>query len=543
MGKLARGRGPLTAGAVPPRRVLEQQLRESEERFRNVSDSAPVLIWVAEPDKLRSYFNRPWLEFVGRTLEQETGIGWQQSVHPDDLERVRRTYEASFDARQPFEVEYRLRHHSGEYRWVLCRGVPRRSGSTFIGYIGSALDITERREMMSALERARDEAVAASGAKDRFLASLSHELRTPLNPVLLLASEAATNPDLSAAVRAQFDVIRKNVELEARLIDDLLDLTRITQGKLALVWRTLDVYAVLRDAIAIVRGELEDKRIHLSVKLSGTRSLIRGDEVRLQQVFWNILRNAVKFTAAGGSIAISSAVDLEASSLVIRIRDTGIGLTPGERERIFDAFAQGAQASLAESLHRLGGLGLGLTISRMLVQIHSGQIRVESPGLGMGSTFVVELPLVDGPADKEADGAGASRPPIALDRLGAHAKVLLVEDHVATRAALKLLLSRRGYDVFEAGSLAEARVLAGKTTFDLLLSDIGLPDGDGYELMTELRMSYGLYGVALTGYGTEEDLVRSAKAGFRAHLTKPVNRIALDGALTTFLATRAPPPA
>jgi signal transduction histidine kinase len=382
------------------------------------------------------------------------------------------------------------------------------------------------------LSQARDRALAASRAKDDFLARLSHELRTPLNPVLLLASDAATNLALPAEVRADFEAIAQNVTLEARLIDDLLDLTSITHGKVALDQRPCNVHVILRDALAMVQAEIGRKRIVVALEFRAAEASVWGDEVRLKQIFWNVLKNAAKFTPEEGSIRVGTSPGSDGRSLAIRIADTGIGMTTAEIERIFEMFSQGDHA--AESgAHRFGGLGLGLAISKMLVERHAGSIVATSTGPNQGSTFTIELPLRSGTeAGKSLPGAAGPRSATGVGA-GRLRRVLLVEDHEPTRTALAHLLVRRHYEVVGADSLSEARAIAAREAFDLLISDLGLPDGNGCELMIELRDRYGVMGIALTGYGMDEDVDRTQAAGFAAHLTKPVSVEDLDGALST----------
>ena len=388
----------------------------------------------------------------------------------------------------------------------------------------------------SALKQAHEETLAASRAKDDFLAALSHELRTPLNPVLLVASDAANNLQLPEQTRADFEMIRRNVELEARLIDDLLDLTRITRGKLLLDRHPLDAHDVLQEAIATVRADAEKKQITLATDLHAGEHAVFGDSVRLQQVFWNVLKNAVKFTPEGGKITVKTFAKDDA--LFVEIIDTGIGMNSEELKRVFDAFAQGDHAEGGS--HRFGGLGLGLAISRMLVELHSGFIHAASEGQGQGATFLIQLPLAQ--TAKENGASPSAKKPGRISISAAAAKpdaeslrILLVEDHEPTRAALTHLLARRRYEVASAASLSEARSVADKQNFDILISDIGLPDGNGYDLMVEFRERYGLKGIALTGYGMEQDIVRSQKSGFVAHLTKPVRMESLDNALAVIL--------
>ncbi|HEY1718113.1 MAG TPA: response regulator [Verrucomicrobiae bacterium] len=399
-----------------------------------------------------------------------------------------------------------------------------------IGASKIARDITGRKIIEHKLKQANEEMLVASRAKDDFLATLSHELRTPLNPVLLIASDAANNHDLSPRTRTDFDTIRKNIELEARLIDDLLDLTRITRGKISLHKDFLDARRILEDAIANVRDEMNQKHIALKMDLKAAQHKVFADPVRLQQIFWNLLKNAVKFTPKDGQITIETGAS--ENKLAIKIIDTGIGMTPEETGCIFTAFSQGNHTGEG-SAHRFGGLGLGLAISQKLAEFHSGKILAASEGRDKGSTFIIELPLAQTTGINE-DGIVTLPPDLSPD-LPAKAngvRVLLVEDHEPTRSALTQLLMRRSYKVVAASSIAEARILAAAENFNLVVSDIGLPDGNGYDLMAELRKNGSVTkGIALTGYGMEEDVARSRDAGFVAHLTKPVSIQSLETAL------------
>ncbi len=387
-----------------------------------------------------------------------------------------------------------------------------------------------------ALDRAAKEreAVAASRAKDDFLAALSHELRTPLNPVLLVASDSANNADFPAAARMAFRTIEKNALLEARLIDDLLDLTRIEHGKLRLELQQVDAHVVARDALANVQGDATEKNIGLHLRLNAPRSLIQADPARLQQIFWNVLKNGIKFTPFGGQISISSSLEDDAR-WSMEITDTGIGMDAPELARVFRAFSQGDHAKTSGG-HQFGGLGLGLAICQKLVELHGGRIEATSSGKGLGSTFRIRFdlvtPLVSEPV-VVSHAPSRSDQPIAA---GAPArKILLVEDHAPTRAPLVLLLNRKGYDVIAVGTAAEALAAAARTTFDLVLSDLGLPDMDGFELMRALREKYSMRGIALTGYGMESDVANSTAAGFVAHLTKPIHVDVLERTLKSTL--------
>jgi PAS domain S-box-containing protein len=399
----------------------------------------------------------------------------------------------------------------------------------------SSTDITARKAAEERMAEARDVAERANVSKDMFLAALSHELRTPLSPVLLLSGEAAENPAIPSATREIFATIVKNVKLEARLIDDLLDVTRITHRKLALDLTVVDVHVALLDAVETVQAEIEDKNIEVTQNFTKERVLMHGDPIRLQQIFWNVLRNAVKFSAIGAGIVIETRV-LPSQVLAIRITDTGIGMTPEELLRLFEAFSQGDHAHGGGS-HRFGGLGLGLSISRMLAELHAGTIRAESAGLDQGATFIIELPLstearlsahpmLVRPTASSADSGERNSKSVCQ-------RILLVEDHEPTRVALTHLLTRRNFEVVPVGTIAEATAAAGAAQFDLMISDLGLPDGSGLDLMAELRARCGLAGIALTGYGRDDDVARSREVGFVTHLTKPISIQALESAIAS----------
>lgn len=513
-------------------------LRDSEMQLRIVTDNASVYLAHCDRDYRYKFVNLPYTarfnldrqNVIGRTVDEVVGTAAAERIRPymDAVLRGERV-----------EFESELNYTGLGARWMHVVYVPdRMADGSVVGFVAVITDITHRKEIERDVARARDEALAASRAKDDFLAALSHELRTPLNPVLLISSEAASDPALPPEARDDFETIRKHVELEARLIDDLLDLTAITRGKLSLDRRSLDVHAILRDAVETVAPDIELKQIKLILQLGARQSHVSGDPVRLLQVFWNVLKNAVKFTSDGGRICVETT--RTGRRVVVRITDTGIGLTTVELARIFDAFAQGDHAG-EDGSHRFGGLGLGLAISRMVVELHEGRIEASSEGRGQGASFLIELPLAfeagaTEDAPEVADVSELLPPPSAPLAAGTpRACILLVEDHTATRVALERLLVRRNFIVRSAASMAEARALADGTEFDLLISDVGLPDGSGYDLMEEIGTRCSQRGIALTGYGMDQDLARSRKAGFSVHLTKPVRIQALDAALTDIL--------
>ncbi len=514
----------------------EAALREGEERFRALADNIPQLAWMATGIAHATWFNQRWYDYTGTTFAEVHGRGWERVQHPDHLTRVSAKIADCFARGVAWEDTFPIRGRDGQYRWFLSAASPIRDTAGNVRlWFGTNTDITEQRE-------AEQRALAASSAKDDFLAALSHELRNPLNPVLLVAGESSQDPALPPEVRSDFELIRKNVELEARLIDDLLDLTSITRGKLVLNTQAVDVNQVVLDAVATVRGAVEEKQIELELSLDRGAPQVEGDAVRLQQVFWNILKNAAKFTPAHGQISVTTRRLDSGKICRIQILDTGIGLSDSELARIFEAFSQGDHAGPAGS-HRFGGLGLGLTISRMLVERHGGCIMAASEGRDRGALFTIELPLRTPatfahspvPAAVIANRASAAR-------THAPSRILLVEDHDATRQSLERFLKRRGFDVAAAASVAQAEALADRGTFDVVVSDIGLPDGTGYDLMEKLRGRYGLLGIALTGFGMEADLARSRSTGFIVHLTKPTSMALLEKALESVASSQSARP-
>jgi PAS domain S-box-containing protein len=373
----------------------------------------------------------------------------------------------------------------------------------------SLADISRRK----LAEEARIEAETANRAKDRFLAMLSHELRTPLSPVLHAVAliEEENNP--APPVRDLLQTIRRNVQLEARLIDDLLDVARIRSGKLQINPEDVDAHDLLHRALEICQPDIEEKGLHVKMDLAAKLCRLRADPARLQQIFWNLISNAIKYTGPGDALLLSTSDDTENGMLRVEVRDTGIGIDPERLEGIFDAFEQAHGG-------RSFGLGLGLAISRILTEMHGGTVEAHSDGPGRGSVFTVRLP-----AEGETSPQGLSSAPSAGSSLKS-LRVLLVEDHADTAAKLKRLLTNRGCLVTTAGSVAEAKVVMKQARADVLLSDIGLPDGQGLELMQPFfAISNGrpVAGIALSGYGMPEDVERSTAAGFAHHLTKPID--------------------
>lgn len=374
-------------------------------------------------------------------------------------------------------------------------------------------DLTAQKKMDDF--RLRQElAEKASVAKDNFIAALSHELRTPLTPTLMVATALEKDPTLPERIHRDIALIRRNVELEARLIDDLLDLTRISHGKLSLHKSDADLHHIVNCAVEVCLPDVRMKNLQLKVELNAHQVNVHGDIVRLQQAFWNVLRNAVKFTREHGIISITSGTTGE-NKIWVRIADSGIGFNSDSGPSLFQAFEQGGSAVTRQ----YGGLGLGLAITKSIVDAHGGSISAESAGPGKGATFTLEFPLDSVHHSK----AVMSFPSASASTRSSKIKILLVEDHKDTRVSIQRLLEIAGHNVFAAASATQALEIAAANEIDLVVSDLGLPDMTGHELMKQLRNVHSLSGIALSGYGMEEDVERSRLAGFQNHLTKPVS--------------------
>ncbi|MBD2034630.1 PAS domain S-box protein [Leptolyngbya sp. FACHB-321] len=665
----------LTEGRnITDRKQAEAELRESEARFRQMADSAPVLIWMSGTDTLCYYFNQPWLNFTGRMIEQERGNGWADGVHPDDFQHCLAVYVTSFEARQPFQIEYRLKRFDGVYRCIVNSAAPRFTAEgDFLGYIGSCIDIEDRKQVETALyqseerfrlstyavdgvvydwdlethqvyrseglyrligihpedvpaarewwaerihpedlahihavitpvfesdsdryefeyrvrhrdghwlnvwdrgylirnqqgqvkrvvgsttditsrkqaeqerehllnrERlAREEAEAANRIKDEFLAVLSHELRSPLNPILGWSKMLrAGNLDTTQTERA-LETIERNAKLQTQLIEDLLDVSRILQGKLNLNMVPVDLVSSIEAALETVRLAAEAKSIQVQTMLDPSAAHVLGDAARLQQVIWNLLSNAVKFTPEEGQIEVRLSLvtvpqannsGRQTTYAQVQVADTGKGIAPDFLPYVFEYFRQ----EDGRTTRKFGGLGLGLAIVRHLVELHGGTVQVASPGEGQGATFTVRLPLL-----KES-GARQQAQEDALPTLAASAQplqavnVLLVDDDDDSRNLITFTLKQSGAIVTPVTSAAEALDVLKQTRFDLLISDIGMPEMDGYTLMQQIRamppeQGGNMLAIALTAYAGEYNQRRAIAVGFQKHISKPVEPDAL----------------
>ena len=486
-------------------RSREATLRESEERFAALVEGVPQLVWITAPDGAVEHFNRNWYEYTGATREHSLGHGWTHALHPEDRDRAWHLWQQSIQRGQPMEAEYRLRGADGRHQWFLARGVPfRDADGRILKWFGTSTNVETRKRAEESLQR-------ADRAKDEFLAMLGHELRNPLGAIAggVRVLEAVGKDD-ETAERARA-VISRQVQHLSKMVDDLLDVSRVTTGKVILTRGPLDLAALVADAISGWRasGRLERHELLLEV----SPAWIDADETRMEQVVSNLVGNALKYTLGGGRVVVRVLED--GDEVVLEVEDAGIGIPSNLLDSIFDLFVQGERASDRAQ----GGLGLGLTLVKILVELHGGTVRARSPGPGKGSVFTVRLPRITVPAR-----AGRAAP---ADRLGVlRRRILVVEDNEDSREMLRVLLTLAGHEVHEAADGPAGLDLARKVTPDVALIDVGLPGLDGYEVARRLRAADeggAVRLIAITGYGQAEDRQRALEAGFHAHLTKPVS--------------------
>ncbi|WP_242059268.1 MULTISPECIES: ATP-binding protein [Nostoc] len=527
---------------ISDRKQAEKALRESEEQFRNMADNAPFMVWVTDTDSYCTYLSKSWYEFTGQSEEMGVGFGWLNAVHPEDYNQAKNVFLQANRRYEDFRIEYRLRRKDSEYRWVIDAANPWFGvDGQFKGYIGSVIDITERksaeaeRDRLLQLEQAaRTEAETANRIKDEFLAVLSHELRSPLNPILGWARLLQTREFDAAAVKKAIATIERNAQLQAQLIEDLLDVSRILQGKLNLNMFPVNLVLVIEGALETVRLAAEAKNIKIQTMLDASFGQVLGDSGRLQQVIWNLLSNAVKFTPEGGKIAIQlERVDTQAQ---ITVSDTGKGISPEFLPHVFEYFRQADSTTT----RRFGGLGLGLAIVRHLIELHGGTIWAESLGEGQGAIFTARIPLIKKKlAPKQQIIAALNASPTT--EILAAIQILVVDDDDDTREFHTFVLEQAGARVTAVASAKEALQVLAESEPDILLSDIGMPETDGYMLMRQVKTLQALQAkqipaIALTAYAGEINQQQALESGFQKHMSKPVEPEELVKAIATLIA-------
>lgn len=540
--------------------VSNAALSASEERLRLALEGSQTGTWDWNLLTGRITWDDYMYPLFGRTKEEFDGTAesFANFVHPDDRAELARATRIALEQKTDYDVAFRIVDVDGTIRHMASRGRAFYAPSgTPVRMSGVSMDVTASKQNEEELSRAKEAAEAANKAKDNFLAILSHELRTPLTPVLAAVALLEDDKNIPPHVLREIEMIRRNIEVEAHLIDDLLDVTGIIRGKLQLNRQVVDVRSLLEHAMQnYCAGTAAKKNLRVSMEVTATETHVLADGSRMTQVFWNLLQNSCKFTPEAGTIDIrvynefsdkpatdastTHGLETPGAALVVEIRDSGIGISPENMPRIFNAFEQGERVRARV----FGGLGLGLAISRAIVELHSGSITAESGGKDKGAKLTIRLHTVAPPSVARDS---AKPPPITGPMTTARPlRILLVEDHADTAEQLTRLLRRAGHEVALAGSIREAQELivaaeqqSPKHSFNILISDLGLPDGSGHDLMRDLVRHHRIPGIALSGYGMNDDIRDSIDAGFSRHITKPVDWQELKTAIQKIAAEQA----
>jgi len=491
-------------------RRSEKALRESELRFRTITNAMPQMVWTALPDGTIDYHNDQFYEFVGLHSGEAEGTAWADLLlHPEDREAGRRAWSQSITAGEPYEMTYRLRHHSGQYRWILARAQPLRNEyGTIMKWMGSDTDIHEKKLAEESLQE-------ENHRKDDFLAMLAHELRNPLAPISAAAEVIGIVAHDADKVRHYGEIIARQVDHMTALMNDLLDVSRVSRGMVEIEKKTVDVKSIVTNAAEQVHPLIESRRHSLDLHLGSAPASVIGDQARLIQVVVNLLTNAAKYTPPGGHINLS--VETHGGKVSISVTDNGEGIDASLVPHIFELFIQGKRTPDRKQ----GGLGLGLALVKSIMAMHGGQVTAHSEGLGRGSRFTIELPAVELRTGSNAiEFNDEMQPPAKALR------VMLVDDNVDAVITLAALLKAAGHDVETLTDSASVVSAASVHPPDVFILDIGMPVLDGYALVRQLRqhpaVGKAIY-IALTGYGQLYDKQHAVAAGFDHHFVKPVD--------------------
>lgn len=494
---------------VTERLLADRALRASEAQFRTIADAIPQMVWSTLPDGYHDYYNRQWYEFTGMAPGSTDGEAWNGMFHPDDQPRAWEKWRESLETGERYEIEYRLRHKSGEYRWVLGRALPVRDDTgEIVRWMGTCTDIHEQK-------RTRDELLANNRRKDDFLAMLAHELRNPLAPISTAAQLLKKTPSDPSKVERSAAIIDRQVRHMTELVDDLLDVSRVTRGLVDLERHPVEVKGVVASAIEQVRPLIDARGHQLTTRMAPCDAYVMGDRTRLVQVVANLLNNAAKYTAPNGSLRVSVEVG---ERVTLCVADSGMGIEPHLLPQVFDLFTQGERTPDRSQ----GGLGLGLALVKSLVELHGGHVVAQSDGPMLGSTFTVTLPLLGVEALPAPTPPRPSESPDASRAL----RIMVVDDNEDAAETLGLFLQSLGHDVQVEHDPMRAIAAAREARFDVFVLDIGLPVLDGYSLARQLREQPGGANakyIALTGYGSEADRQRGNEAGFDHYLVKPTD--------------------
>ncbi|MEO7115389.1 MAG: ATP-binding protein [Caldimonas sp.] len=492
---------------------------------RLISEAAPVLIWSATESRRNDWLSPSWTAYTGRSADTMAGAGWTSSVHPEDVDRCLGIRAASFEAGAPFTMDLRLRRHDGEYRWMLDHGVPRfDAAGQPIGYVGTCVDIHERKELEESLAERTQQLRLAERRQGQFLAKLSHELRNPLAPIANAASVLRTLEQANPILVRLREILERQVGRLSHLIEELIDVTRAAQGQISLVREPLAIDSVVQAAVASAHDKLNAGGHRLEVDVPEERLFVRGDRARLSQALAHLIANAAKFSFEPGTITI--AVRRVAKTVQIMVKDHGEGIDEAFLPHAFELFAQQDQ-TLARTL---GGLGVGLTLARRIAQLHGGNVEAFSDGPGHGSEFVFWLPLAEG--DGSTDLGSQTGPGLSESY-----RILIVEDDADALESLRLQMELWGNEVSTARDADAALAVAARVKPQIVLCDIGLPGTDGFRLVAQLRkVLEGLPVVfaAVTGYASQEDQQRALAAGYDSFFVKPLNPTALVNLLRAY---------
>jgi PAS domain S-box-containing protein len=522
-------------------------LHHSEERYRTLVETIAAMVWNRSATGEFEAEQPAWSAFTGQSFEDLRGWGWLDAIHPDDRHCTVEAWSLAWLQGTPYEVEHRVRRRDGEYRYMVARAVPLPDGFGGVReWAGLHIDIHERTQaaegrlqLLESERAARNEAERANRLKDDFVATLSHELRTPLHAILGWTQILQRKKEDPRAIDQGLQVIERNARVQSQMISDLLDMSRIISGKMRLEVQAVDLAAVVESATEAVRLAAETKGIGITQTIDREDGIITGDPDRLRQVVWNLLSNAIKFTPAGGTVRVE--LTRAAGHVEIRVSDTGQGFDPAFAPYLFDRFRQ-ADASITR---RSGGLGLGLAIVKQFVELHGGTVTAASPGEGKGATFTILLPHI---APEQA-GEAPPRPPAAGSAAAAEeacvtlhgVRVLVVDDQDDARELLERVFTECGAEVETVASAAAALEAIRRNRPDVLVSDLGMPGEDGYELVRRLRslppdLGGAIPAAAVSALARPEDQKRALEAGYQVHVAKPVEASELLAAVAKLVA-------
>lgn len=508
---------------ITQRKKAEEEIREKEVQYRNLANSGLALIWTSNTEKLRTFFNEPWLKYTGRTMEEEYGNGWTEGVHPDDYDHCLNTYVTAFDKREPFVMEYRMKHHSGEYRWILDMGTPNfNSNGEFVGFIGHCFDISERKRMEDDLIIAKERAEESDRLKSAFLANMSHEIRTPMNGILGFA-EILKEPDLTGEEQQDYiEIIQNSGKRMLNIINDIIDISKIEAGLMKTEIMETNINEQINYMYTFFKPEVEAKGMKISfhTSLPSSEAIIKTDKEKLYAILTNLLKNAIKYSDEGsidfGYILKS---DNKRGELEFYVKDTGIGIPKERQEAIFERFIQ---ADIEDKKARQGA-GLGLTISKSYVEMLGGRIWVESEH-SIGSTFYFTLPynrilenVTELSAEQTLDKINRQEPAI---------KILIAEDDEVSGLLLKKALKMFGQSILNAQNGLEAvEICRSNPDIDLILMDIKMPIMNGYEATRVIRQfNKKVKIIAQTAYGLAGDQEIALAAGCNDFIAKPISK-------------------